>query len=145
MMEHVYVTEFGVCHITTPNTFRPTSQCRRSIQHFVSIKMLRRPDIYRNPRQHRPPVTNFHIPVTQGCFRLPAQAAKTAYHPRLIEPSTALSINESCLPGDSPQSFLERQEAELRAANDLNTGTASNHLIYTVDSLPDPCGPHPYK
>ena len=70
---------------------------------------------------------------------------KTANHPPLIEPETALSINDSCLPGDSPQFFLECHEAELQAADDVNAGMATDHLVYTVDSLPDLHGPHPYK
>lgn len=60
-----------------------------------------------------------------------------------IHPDDATSINEGCIPDDSPRSFLDRREADLQVAGD--DITSNGRLVRCVNCLPDPRGPHPYK
>ena len=60
-----------------------------------------------------------------------------------IWPRDATSINQGCIPADSPQSFLGRWEADLQVAGD--DITLNGCLVCCVNCLPDPHGPYPYK
>lgn len=68
-------------------------------------------------------------------------ASKPLHMQRFIHADNAVSINESCLPDDSPKRFLQRREDKF--AN--HETTSDSCLIRCVNTLPDPRGPQPYK